>query len=130
MLKYIDNIKWDKSIEYDQFKCTVDDENKVNVIVQSSFDLNIALTKKTLSECFTLFDNNKYPIIIIENLIGGGSPAISQYLAAHININSPIFEYMSYRYNDDVKINVASYFNSIEIKTCEKKISWIFSMIM
>ena len=50
MLKYIDNIKWDKSIEYDQFKCTVDDENKVNDIVQSSFDLNIALTKKTLSE--------------------------------------------------------------------------------
>lgn len=42
----------------------------------------------------------------------------------------PIFEYMSYRYNDDVKINVASYFNSIEIKTCEKKIPWIFSMIM
>ena len=53
MLKYIDNIKWDKSIEYDQFKCTVDDENKVNVIVQSSFDLNIALTKKILSECYT-----------------------------------------------------------------------------
>ena len=55
MLKYIDNIKWDKSIEYDQFKCTVDDENKVNVIVQSSFDLNIALTKKILSECYTFW---------------------------------------------------------------------------
>ena len=66
----------------------VDDENKINVIVQSSFDLNIALTKKILSECFTLFDNNKYPIIIIENLNGGGAPAISQYLAAHINLNS------------------------------------------
>ena len=122
MLKYIDNIKWDKSIEYDQFKCTVDDENKVNVIVQSSFDLNIELTKKIISECFSLFDDNEYPIIIIENYNGGGYAAISEYLSAHINLNSPIFEYMSYRYNDDVKINVASYFNSIEIKTCEKKI--------
>ncbi len=120
-LKYIDNVKWDKSIENGQFKCTVDEENKVNVIVQSSFDLDRELTKKTISECFTLFDNNKYPIIIIENFNGGGFVEISQYLAAHININSPIFGYTSYRYNDDVKKNVASYFKSREIKTCKTK---------
>ena len=120
-LKDIDNIIWDKNIENGKFKCTVDNKNEVNVIVQSSFDLNIELTKKTISECFSLFDNNNYPIIIIENFNKGGYGIISQYLSSHVNLNIPYFNYMSYRYNDDVKINVASKFKSREIETCKLK---------
>ena len=120
-LKYIDNILWDKNIEDGQFKCKVDNKNEVNVIVQSSFYLNIELTKKTISECFSLFDNNNYPIIIIENFNTGGYSIISQHLSSHVNLNIPYFNYMSYRYNDDVKINIASKYQSEEIETCKIK---------
>ena len=57
----------------DYFKCRVDDENEVNVVVQTSFSLDYYIGILKILQCAKLFHANKYPIIIIESLNGGGT---------------------------------------------------------
>ena len=73
-----EKIKWD--IYYEDIvngvtyylKCRFDQKNKVNVLVQNSFNININNAFSKVFECFEIFYSNEYPVIIIEDHNGGG----------------------------------------------------------
>ena len=90
-----EQIKWDKEIynkNGESIKCKIDNNNHMNVIYQESFlfdDIDQAIN--TLMECFFNFysKGNDYPIVIIENMNGGGFTHICDYLIALVNLNKP-----------------------------------------
>ena len=122
------NLKW-KFInnEKEKIKCTVDEVNEVNVIYQHSFDVsNLDDTKYLLDNCFNDFDKNKYPLIIIEELNTGGSLDLADYLISYINLNKSSVIYSSYRYNDEVKNNIANRIDTKDIEECKIELSDYF----
>ena len=68
---------------------------------------------------FFSFYNNNYPIVIIENFNGEGVTDLANYFKSYLNINKPNHVYMSYRYNDDVKKNLASFYYFKDPETCK-----------
>ena len=113
-------VNWDMVIENGNLKCKVDTNKYVNVIYQSSFtSSNLEKSFEFFDQCFASFDNNNYPIVIIENFNGGGVADLANYFKSYLNINKPNHVYMSYRYNDDVKNNLASYYYYKDPETCK-----------
>ena len=118
--KNLKDIKWDHMIENGNLRCRVDISNNVNVILQKTFDISdINVAFNFLDQCFELFDNNNYPIIIIEDKNNGGRADFASYFKYYINLNKENHIYMSFRYNQDVKDNVAKYFFLKDAKTCK-----------
>ena len=115
------DMEWDTTIEDGNLKCYVDNENKVNVIYQNTFySSNYEDGFIFFDECFSNFDNNIYPIIIIESFNGGGYGNLADYLISYINLNKTTSIYESYRYNEQVEKFVAiPIYKSID--TCEIK---------
>ena len=116
------DVEWDKSTKGEEIKCKVDDTNNVNVIYQNRFKFKKGAKKEAkdvLDYCFESFYKNTYPIIIIEDYNGGGSINIADYLTEYLNLNRPNYIYSAYRYNQDVKDNVASLHKNRNYKTCK-----------
>ena len=70
-----EEIEWNITIfnDKDQYiKCRVDEKNKVNVVLQTTFSVDYILGIAKIIECAKLFHTNEYPIIIIESKNGGG----------------------------------------------------------
>ena len=122
-----EQIKWDKEIynkNGESIKCKIDNNNHMNVIYQESFlfdDMDQAIN--TLMECFFNFysKGNDYPIVIIENMNGGGFTHICDYLIALVNLNKPLTTYSSFRNNADVKTYIAQNLIYRTLDTCEEK---------
>ena len=116
------DMEWDITIDDGNLKCYVDKENKVNVIYQNTFYVSdIEEGAKFFDDCFSNFDNNIYPIIIIESFNGGGYGDLADYLISYINLNKTTSIYTSYRYNDQIENFVAPVFYIQTIDTCELK---------
>ena len=122
-------INWDyyysKNVkDKNNFKCRVDNTKQVNVIYQKTFALDFQKAKQFLDNCFSLFDKNKYPIIIIEDFNEGGNGASASYLQSYINLKNIPFDYASARNSVDVKENfnygVKDVYtcNKIDVKSC------------
>ena len=118
--KNSNEIKWDYQTEDRQFKCRVDHEQKVNVFYQSSFSLDFYKAPYTFYNCISLFNENKYPIIGIENENGGGYVELSVLLQ---NILQPKISqnlHFSMKNNDKIKFAFGNIFNvTSNIETCE-----------
>ena len=120
-------IQWDKVITNKKdksIKCKVDNNKHMNVIYQESFSFDdYQMAIDTLKECFYKFhtNNNDYPIVIIENMNGGGTTVVCDYLIAFVNLNKPLTEYSSYRNNDDVKKIIGANQSYRTLDTCEYK---------
>ena len=113
---------WDITLDDGKLKCYVDDENKVNVIYQETFhvsDLEEGLN--FFDECFSYFDNNIYPIIIIESFNGGGYGDLADYFISYINLNKSSTIYSSYRYNEQTEKYIAPLYYHKSIDTCQYK---------
>lgn len=125
--KRFNDIKWDKEIDNGQIKCRIDPYREVNVIVQKTFmPNNIDEAMEFFDYCFSSFDNNHYPLVIIESLNGGGYRKLADYLVNYINLNSLSSVPTSYRYNEIVK-NFVSDYDIRDIETCKiKKSSYLF----
>ena len=115
-------IDWD--FEYfqndDYFKCRSDDEYKVNVFVQNSFDFDFEPASERIFDCAKLFHTNNYPIIIIETKNGGGIPKIAFLMIQLFQIREVEMSYSSYRLSDYAK----QFYKNDELlltnpKTCE-----------
>ena len=97
----------------DVLKCRVDNDNEVNIYYISSFDKNHF--SKTLENCYKLFDENKYPIIIINDNNNGGIVSLSQLF---LGITSPLMPIKLYngrlRITESLKENeeIKNYINS------------------
>ena len=93
-------IKWEQASSQGQLKCKVDKDNNMNVIYQNSFKFekigeedNLIIASKILDKCFENFDKNNYPIIVIEDLNGGGLVSVANYLTEYLNLNKPNYLY-------------------------------------
>jgi len=85
-------VDWDLSDEEELIKCKVDDDNKYNVIYQSSFspeDDNYDVYDSVMEECLETFYSNDYKIIIIEDRNGGG----------YVDLCEPFTEYLRPKIN-------------------------------
>ena len=118
-----EKIKWDFNIIEGNniLKCRVDDENNVNVIYQNTFDFEGDNAFEFFDNCFDSFYNNNYPIIIIEDFNNGGYSDKTFYFQAYLDLRHIPINYMSFRYNNDVKNNIAKKYNIKKFKTCEVK---------
>ena len=113
-------IKWDVTTEDKYFKCRVDNEKKVNVFYQSSFSLNFEKTPYVFYKCFSLFNENNYPIIGIENENGGGIVELSVLLQNLLQPKIAQNLHFSMKHNDKIKFAYGSIFNeTTNIENCE-----------
>ena len=125
----LNDMKWDFKIDDGKLKCIVDDLNKVNVIFQNTFLVsNIELAKQLLDNCFSTFDDNDYPIIVIEALNAGGYVGLADYFISYINLYKTSSIYSSLRYNENIK-SISSNFEGVDIETCQiKKATKFFNL--
>ena len=119
----LNEMKWNFDIENGKLKCRVDNVNKVNVIIQKTFNPeNLEAAMIFIDNCFSLFDNNVYPIVIVEEQNGGGYINLADYLISYINLYKTSSIYSSFRYHDNVKTIISNYVG-IDTKTCATKYS-------
>lgn len=114
----LDEIKWDREYAEGQLKCRVDKINKVNVIYQSSFTLPENETIDVLTKCFESFYKNDYKIVVIEQFNMGGKVLIADVFKEFLILNQPSIDYMSYRYNNEVRDNIAIINPMKDVKSC------------
>ena len=120
-------INWDLELshieERNEFKCKIDEINKVNVIYQNtfSFKFNLEAIGKML-KCVKAFLNNKYPIIIIESKNGGGYVNILAVLLQIIQPRVENRDYSSLRVTPVSKefFKTYSFFRNINYKDCSE----------
>ena len=96
-------IKWDYEISSSSgfLKCRVDEKNQLNVILQTTFSLDIQSAINIIDKCVDLFHSNKYEIVVIENANGGGKVDISIYLKQLLQVNiQSRGPYVAYKPND------------------------------
>ena len=118
--KKLTEVNWDYTFENENIKCKIDNNNKVNVIFQKTFlvsDLNKGLD--FLDRCFNSFYQNTYPIVVIEAMNGGGYVDLADRLISYINLNKNIPLYLSMRYSDQVKENIAPRLYFRKVGTCD-----------
>ena len=70
-----ETINWD--IDITEFKCRVDNKNKVNVYYQNSFSIENDNIDEIFLYCQKKFLDNNYPIIVIEDYNIGGKVLLS-----------------------------------------------------
>ena len=80
-------IEWDYTTEDEGIKCYIDNTNKVNVIVQMTFDYGEREDPYNFyNKCTEQFYNNSYPIIIIESLNNGGVGYLPYYAMTFLQV--------------------------------------------
>ena len=84
-------------------KCRVDKEKEVNMVVQTSFDLDYSMTIYKIMQCSKLFHSNPYPIIIIESFNGGGYVKFAFAMHQFLQLRTVDKGYISYRMSDKAK---------------------------
>ena len=97
------NIKWD--VEYIEnknfFKCRIDHDKSVNVLVQNSFNFDFDLSVGHIFKCSELFYSNAYPIIIIEDRNGGGDPSLAYFMIQLFQMREVERTYSAIRYKEN-----------------------------
>ena len=98
-LKNEEKINWDFQVENNglYLKCRVDEKNKVNVLVQNSFNINYFQALRTILSCARLFYSNNYPLIIIESKNNGGNSLLAKIMIQVFSINNVERSYNSFR---------------------------------
>ena len=109
--------------EYDDIlKCHIDNENKLNTYYINSFEAkNIDIFIETLENCYKLFDNNDFPIMIINDFNNGGYISLSQLFLGIISPTIPIKLYTGrmrisdiFQNAEDINNFISSNFTKIE----------------
>ena len=81
---------------FNYFKCLSDDKNQVNVYYIHSLSPEEGDNKEFIDviiNCYKLFDNNTYPIVVINDINTNGDLQIAQLL---LNIISPLYSFNIY----------------------------------
>lgn len=99
----ISNIEWNYNYN-DQLSCFVDEDNKVNLYNISSFANGLdEYFIETIENCTLLFDNNTYPIILLNYFNTGGVINSSQYLLELLSPYTTINIYSAIRKTDIIQ---------------------------
>ena len=115
-------IDWDfEFIDVDEttkFKCRVDKDNEVNVLVQTDFMFqNPQEAFDTIVNCSEIFHSNEYPLIIIESRNGGGLAAFGLVFMEILQTAIYPTEFLSYKTD---KIIFDDHFGHSYVDTCKK----------
>jgi len=130
-------LNWD--LQYDNninniLKCKVDELNKVNIYHIESFSTdNHKLYKETFLNCVSLFDKNKYPIVVILNKNSGGYADLSKLMLELISPFVSITKYMATKSNKNNNNNIKiDYGNNITgyISKPEEDLIWLNNEII
>ena len=117
-----EKIEWNITLSSSEgeLKCRVDEENQVNVVVQTSFSLGYYAGILKIIECAKLFYTNKYPIIIIESKNGGGTAQLYMVMHQLFQMRTVDRTYFSFRMSDLSKEHYKNkYFERTNAKTCK-----------
>ena len=111
---------WDANLE-NKIKYKIDENNKVNVIFQSSFMFSSNDALKFFGEMMEKFSKNDFPIIVIESLNGGGIIAYSSIFQKALNFNSGMSKaIMALRYSIKNLDNLKE-FLAVNITSCDSE---------
>ena len=119
-------IEWDYYMtNKDDLKCRVDNQNKVNIFVQNTFNFIDDEYKKALTvidNCTEAFYQNPYPIIGIETNNGGGIIEVSLYLQQFLQVKILQRTHFSTKISDLVQkeLEKDNLTDIIDFETCEK----------
>ena len=118
-------IEWDYyTTEKEGLKCRVDNENKMNVFVQTTFnfvDKEYEYALEVINNCTEAFYNNSYPIIGIESNNGGGIIEVSLYLQQFLQVKILQRTHFSTKISNLIKEELEKDMNDIiELETCTK----------
>ena len=118
-----EKIKWDilyEEEEYYYLKCRFDKENKVNVLIQNSFNFYFERASEKALDCARLFYSNEYPIIIIQDHNGGGNINLLMLMHQIFQIRTTDRSYESFRLSDISKKYFNNiYWNFVDIEKCK-----------
>lgn len=99
-----DNMNWDYTTYDNVLKCRVDDANKVNVYVVTSFSPsdtdNFAVI---LYNCAMRFEGNSYPIIVVDDYNSGGYVTLSAVFQEFLQPDMISRSYFSFKVNDKIR---------------------------
>ena len=119
------NYRYDDGDE-DLFRCYVDSDKKVNVYYVHSFEaLNVPKYIETIKQCVEIFDENTYPIIVINDLNNGGVVVLAQVFLGVLSPLMPINKFKGrFRITDNFINNeeISEYIetNFTNIYNCER----------
>ena len=108
------------------FRCYVDSDKKVNVYYVHSFEaLNVPKYIDTIKQCVEIFDENTYPIIVINDLNNGGVVVLAQVFLGVLSPLMPINKFKGrFRITDNFINNeeISEYIetNFTNIYNCER----------
>ena len=111
----------------DFIACRVDDDKKINMYGLTSFgnDSNVEYVR-TVKKCTKLFDENTYPIIIVNVLNGGGLVLNSHFLLESLSPYIQLHLYYRRRKTDNIKDDIINNallaIMSVNVKNCERDI--------
>ena len=116
-------INW--KIEYEEegkyLKCINDEDNRVNVLIQNSFNYDLNQAIPIIFECAQLFHENEYPIIIIESKNKGGNSKLALLMVQLFRIREEVRVYSSYRLSDYASVFYQNEtFSYIDPETCDE----------
>ena len=109
---------WNYTTPDDNFKCRVDEENKLNVYFIRSFSPDayntINIFAKAIMDCAKLFDQNDYKTILINSLNGGGAVLLSELLLQMISPYTSFNIYSRMRVTESIKSNFRGIFYGLD----------------
>jgi hypothetical protein len=102
-----DGLHWDYEDKTKVLKCRADLENYVNVYYQSLFSIEeIEDYYDTVKNCLTLFDNNTFPIVVIEDMNPGGMEEMTFSFQEFVQPKLEVMNYHALRNSQQVKDNL------------------------
>ena len=122
-LENSNSINWDITLNENKYfmKCRIDEENKVNVLVQNSFLINLEKAIGAALNCAKLFYSNNYPLIIIQSKNNGGYNNLYMIMHQIFQIRTLDKTLYSFRFsNSSIEFFNDSSFNGINPETCER----------
>ena len=103
-------VAWDHSTHDSILKCRVDDMNRMDVFFINSFspeDTNEFID--ILIECKTMFDENEYPIVVIDNFNTGGALVLSAVFQEILQLDMVSRIFMSFKNNEKTNKAIKPY---------------------
>ena len=99
-----EGLNWNYNYK-NMFKCRVDDKNRANVylVIRLGDSDNITEYFQTIIQCVKLFDNNTYPIILINSVNPGGISSLAHILLELLSPKISLNMYGAYRKTNTFK---------------------------
>jgi hypothetical protein len=95
---FAESMNWDYRYS-DEIACKADNEKRINIYAVLSFGGASPFSGfiNTVSECTKLFDGNKYPIMVVNIMNGGGLLDNSQFLIETVSPKTTVNIYAAFR---------------------------------